>query len=147
MSYFQCKQDTLLDLLDVADRAGVTWYLVFIEAEAPYWWTRFFKPGFRHVYALRHDGQHWIMLQPRLDFIDIEVLPLPSYLTIQEITDSPNVIKVTAWRRPGRMRHPWIAGPVTCVEVIKGILGIRAFFLWTPWQLFKYCRSGELHRG
>ena len=33
----------------------------------------------------------------------------------------------------------WVArGPITCVAVVKAVLGIANWRIWTPWQLFQY---------
>jgi len=37
-----------------------------------------------------------------------------------------------------------------CTEAIKHLLGISKFFIWTPWQLYKYLmKTGgvEIHKG
>lgn len=131
---------TLLDTTEYSGKSGVEWYLVFYNVEQAYWWTRLLKPGFQHVIAYRVIAGYWLLFQPRKDFLDVEFTTYPSYLTINEIVpEGAKVLRVTAWREQKRMRYPWIIGSVTCVEMIKALLGIRAFFLWTPWQLYRYC--------
>lgn len=80
-----------------------------------------------------------------LGWTDFGVLPYHDRATIYEITEGHNVIVqyVEAWRKP-RYRVRSIFAPWTCVEAMKSLLGIRAWWVITPYQLFKYC---EAHYG
>jgi len=87
----------------------------------------------------------WIKMDFLLGWTDIGVLPYHDNATIYEITAKHNVIVqyVEAWRKP-RYRVRSIFAPWTCVEAMKSLLGIRAWWVITPYQLFKYC---EAHHG
>lgn len=126
------------DMMELANRSPVDWWLVFAEGQG-HWWQRLLRPGFGHVYALRWDGWNWICLDPALGFTDIHVLPVAS----PEISDVVSteccvILRVEVWRERCRYRVPWVLAPWTCVEQIKGLLGIRATHVITPYQLFKH---------
>jgi len=57
--------------------------------------------------------------------------------------------KVTASRRLFSIRSKFEMGPFTCVDTAKAVLGIRAFWVRTPWQLYRYIqkRSGVIISG
>lgn len=80
-----------------------------------------------------------------LGFTDINVLPYDWHDTINDITKDEDVKiqYMEVWRRP-RYRVRTIFAPWTCVEAAKALLGIRAWWVLTPYQLYKYC---EAHNG
>jgi len=127
-------------LVDTWEQSFTDWYVVFEHGDMPYWWAKYLHPGIRHCYALRWDGFNWIAFHPKLGHTDIEILSYGSYEDIQNIlidTDCSVIIHVKVWRESTRIRSPWPTA-VTCVEQIKALLGIRKWFLFTPYQLFNY---------
>lgn len=123
-------------LLDTAGKWPVEWWLVYGNTDRPYWWNRWLNPRYRHVSAYRRDGRIWIAYVPNAEFVDVHVLrtdaePWPTSAIVQ---------RVVALRREGRVRSVLHVGPITCVEHMKALLGIRAWFVRTPLQLHRYCR-------
>lgn len=123
----------------------VHWYLVFTEIDHAHWWDRWLAPGFRHVYAFRQTPEGWLYINPRTDYTEIALEP---YLNdnpangFQVVSEGPvTVLNVLAAVPKHRLRCRWFVGPVTCVEIIKSLLGIRAFFVFTPRQLYHYARQ------
>jgi len=110
--------------------------VVFTDArEIP--WLRLLRPGFRHVLvALRLPGGGWIVVNPlshqiRVDPVAaLEGPALAHWFRAQGFT----VIE-TMTRRAPRREAPW--APMTCVEVVKRLLGIHARWVWTPWALYR----------
>jgi len=118
------------------------WYLIFTDVKRRRWWDRVLKPGFNHCYAMRWDGFNWLIVNPRSDFLEVEVSQICDHnLRNAAIGEATAVVSVLCQVPRGRLRSRFFAGPVTCVEVVKSLLGIRAFFLFTPWQLYNYARS------
>jgi hypothetical protein len=112
------------------------YYVVFCQADLN---IPLLKKDYSHCYAMKWDGFNWIHFNPALGFTDISVLPqydddIRLALANERYTD---IIHVSAWRKIRRWRTPW---PVafTCVEQIKALLGISAWWVITPWQLYKY---------
>lgn len=75
----------------------------------------------------------------------MRVEPLTGYLhisvvlgTLQDIVGEDNsaILRVVV-NRSMRMRYRWMLGPMTCVELVKHLLGIRCWAL-TPYQLYRY---------
>lgn len=123
-------------LLATANTFPVEWWLVYTDTDRPYWWNPLLDPKFRHVAAYRRDGQVWLAYIPSAEFLDVQVLrtdaePWPAGAITQ---------RVVALRREGGVRSRLFVGPITCVEHMKALLGIRAWFLRTPLQLYRYCR-------
>ena len=142
----KATETTPLSLLDCADVKVRTWFLVYHHREAHFWFTKYLKPGFRHVELARPlqygpgvNDVLWQHVLPMFEMLDIEVStdPRPPWVkcpqaTIQKVTVIAPLLSVRSW---------FDAGPTTCVEVVKVALGIRAFFVRTPWQLYNYIRK------
>lgn len=123
-------------LLDTAGRFPVEWWLVYSDTDRAHWWNRWLRPQFRHVCAYRRDGRVWLAVLPNAEFVDVHVLrtdaePWPSDATVQ---------RVVALRVEGIIRSRLFVGPITCVEHMKALLGIRDWRVRTPYQLYRYCR-------
>jgi hypothetical protein len=92
------------------------------------WWTRSLDPRFAHVEVWRRlDEGIYLTLQPFHD-----------YLVTDLVEGEPNgvVQRVVARRPQGLPMFP--IGVKTCVSVAKAMLGIRAAWVLTPYQLHKY---------
>lgn len=120
----------------------VHWHVIFVPPSTRHWWDRFLEPGFGHVYAIRWDGWNWIIVNPRLDTVLVDTSAY-SYYSLRDLVigEATEVLSVTAQVPIGRLRSPWHVGPITCVELVKGLLGIRAFWVRTPRQLYRYMRA------
>jgi hypothetical protein len=146
--------DERLSLLDVAGMKVSEWYVVYHD-RAPYrWFFRYLKPGFRHVELARPiyygpgvNDVAWLFLLPMFEMLDVQLStdPTPPWVRCPKST----VQKVTAMRPLGQVRDWFQVGPSTCVEAAKWALGIRAFWLRTPHQLYKYIhkRNGVVISG
>lgn len=129
-------QQRTVSLLETAHTFPVEWWLVYSDTDRPHWWNRWLHRSFRHVQAYRRDGRIWLAYLPTAEFVDVNVLrtdeqPWPSSAISQ---------RVVALRPEGVMRSRCFVGPITCVEHVKALLGIRAWFVRTPYQLYRYCR-------
>ena len=132
-----------LSLLDTPGYKVREWYVVYHKRDFHHWWGRFLKPEFRHVELARP-----LQYGPAVsDVLWLQVLPTYEMLDAEICTDSrppwvrcPGAIvqKVTAARLLDTLRSWWDMGPPTCVEIVKAALGIRAFWVRTPYQLYKY---------
>lgn len=132
-----------MSLFDYRGYTPATWILIFCNTTTPRWHDRLFKPGFRHVYAVKFVGDCVVTYNPQLSHTDIDIeVAEPETMAPAGST----VVEVTAWRREGVLRVPFYMGPITCVESCKALLGIRGFWPKTPWQLYKQLARGH-HNG
>lgn len=116
------------------------WYVVFCEDEGRrYWWRATTRAGFRHVYALRWDGWNWLLFNPSAEYTEVAIIAVSSEDALGRLVPpGAKVLEVEAFRQRDRIRGRWWIGPMTCVEQIKGLLGLPVGFIWTPWQLYRY---------
>lgn len=105
------------------------------------WWLKGLKRGFRHCFMLLEQGNSWVLLDPRLDRLDIQIIPAMDHPELVAWYRRQNLIVVSAYL-PFDNTHPAkpgpLVGPNSCVAVIKKILGIDKITLQTPWQLHKF---------
>ena len=145
-----------LSLFDLEGMKVSEWYVCYFPRVPFFWFARFWKQGFRHVelarsvsYGPEPTDVVWVHVLPMFEMLDVEIVfdgraPWERFpgqgVTIQ---------KVTAARRNDSVRSWFDIGPPSCVEIVKTALGIRSFWLRTPWQLYKYIakRNGVLFHG
>lgn len=130
-----------MSLLELNGRLPLSWYLVFHDPDKRRWWDRWLKPGFRHCYALRCDRGVWVAVDGSLPCLSVDILPF-SPDNRPYAPRGGTIIHVNALVQPETFRTPQLIAPFTCVEVCKAVLGIRAPFVWTPWQLYRHVRRG-----
>ena len=103
-------------------------------------WLKILKPGFRHCFALIHDGDHWLAIDPMSHYVDFSILPVdPNYdLPIWIAGKGLSLVRIAPNRT---VQKPAPIGVFTCVEVIKRFLGIHRRRIMTPWQLYCYLQK------
>lgn len=135
-----------LSLLDTEGMKVTEWFVVYHDRQVRRWIFRWLKPGFKHVELARPiyygpgiNDVAWIQVLPMFEMFDVELStdPRPPWVRCPNST----VQKVTAMRPLGQVRDWFYVGPQTCVEATKWALGIRSFWMRTPWQLFKFIQK------
>jgi hypothetical protein len=110
--------------------------IAVFSGQTDFWWQRLLKPGFRHCGVLVEVGGQWIVLEPLAACLEIRVLPPANPGSLIRMLRRRHLLAIeTAVAPDGCLLL--IPGPFTCVEAVKRVLGIRAFWVNTPWQLYK----------
>lgn len=117
-------------------------YLVY-SSTSEFWWGKLLKDGYKHVFAIKFDGLFWIKLDLTLGWTDYDVLAYDYKDTIEDIVNGRKTQFVDVWRKP---RYRSLFAPWTCVEMMKSLLGIRAWWVFTPYQLYKYNEAQKCKR-
>lgn len=113
-------------------------YLVYIDKD-DLWWSKYLKAGYRHVFAIKFDGLFWIRMDLTIGYTDFDVLLYDYKDSIDDIVqDNATYQHVEVWRKT---RYRSILAPWTCVEMMKSLLGIKAWWILTPFQLYKYIEA------
>lgn len=127
-------------------RRAIVWF-----ADGPLegpWWLRLLQPGYRHcgvlIEAPRYDvvsgHEIWVAVNPRIGGTEIDLWIADDVdELVAEIEDprfdvTRTIVTRAAPPAPGRP-YSWFA--CTCVEQVKRVLGIRGWWIWTPWQLYR----------
>ena len=134
-----------LDLVDPADHnAALTWYVVFCDwtttRRAPWFIHWFTRPGFRHVFALRSTKLGTVILNPLLSSIFVEWVPF-------DVEACAIACRRRGWKvvrvENKTQKDYGLRGLITCVSVIKAAIGLKRWWIVTPYQLYKYLEEGE----
>ena len=103
------------------------------------------RPGFRHCFCARHDGQRWIVCDSLKHRIELQVLDLPPGFDLAGFYRGQGHRVLTVHIEPAPRSPSLVPEPLTCVGVTKRILGLRAPSALTPWQLYRHLLFGR-HR-
>jgi len=110
--------------------------LVVFSDNAGAWWLRLLKPGFRHCFVILETDRGCIWLDPLSNGFTVK--PLEGYemagLLKWYKDQGMRVLKVNV-NETSSHTHSW--APMTCVEVVKRLIGLHEALVLTPWQLYQ----------
>lgn len=118
----------------VSARAAIA---VFVDdVQAP--WLKFLSRGFRHVFAAVEEGSSWMICDPLKDRIELRLFDLPPGGDLADIFAEQGHRVLVGRAVANRSRHKFALAPLTCVAVVKRLLGVRAARVLTPRQLYHH---------
>jgi hypothetical protein len=117
----------------------VFWYVVFAPTRTNLmpWWLRFFVgDGFQHCYAFRDYKGVTLIVNHLSQGLVADVSPVPATKCVSVLsTDGRETVVLFA----GRLKYRYTQrGVQSCVSVVKSLIGLTAWHIWTPQQLFQY---------
>lgn len=114
--------------------------LVIFNNTTGIWWLKFLKPGFRHCFLIlkTEDGALWV--DPLSSGIGLETLKTHEIDTLAGWYRHQGM-QVLSFEVEPKLNKPFSWAPMTCVEVIKRILGLRGWHIVTPWQLYNHIKN------
>jgi hypothetical protein len=124
--------------LGAADNTGLV--LVVFSGEADLKWLKILKPGFRHCFVAFEDGSRWIIYDPLSNQTEITVMETNDVFQLMRFCRKRG-FRVVPWVAKGACPKPAPWGPYTCVEAIKRVLGIHAYRVKTPWNLYNFLKK------
>ena len=102
-------------------------------------WLRWLRPGFRHCFVALDDGIEWLTVDPLLHRLEVRASGLASDFDLAREYRRMDLIVLEVIPAAVAMRAAPL-GLFTCVETAKRLLGIRAWHVVTPWQLYRFLR-------
>ena len=137
---------------DELDSFPRKYYVVFRQGRHKF--AKRFKPTFGHAWILYRDEFYWVKIEvfygmiipkilfPYTEVVDgkIEVCDLPT-----QLKQSNKVVEIECEIKKKEALFRF--GIVSCVGIIKHILGIKNWFIFSPYGLYKYLlkhRNGKL---
>ena len=100
------------------------------------------KRGFRHCFIIMGDEERCIVIDPISNRIDVSYFPLDVRVVRKMLMRSSSIGATFV-----RIRRRYVpnvcvsSGIFTCVEVVKRILGISKFSVFTPFRLYKLLKK------
>ena len=122
------------------------WVVFSGQTDLP--WLKCLKSGFRHCFVVMHDGRHWVSVDPMANYMEVTVHQTAGDFDFIGWIQNSGLAVVRANIRYHSKPAPIM--PLTCVEAVKRILGLRRRLIITPWQLYKFLRKSSfpaLSRG
>jgi len=128
--------------VDKSDNITVYWYIIFKGSTLKHWLFKYLQPGFKHCYAVRESpgGQFWIIMNNKSCYTDVTMVSKLDYPHIRTLEPNSVILSIRAIINPENYRHTFCV--FNCVEVCKSVLGIKSFWCWTPYQLYKELTHG-----
>ena len=115
--------------------------LVVFVGHAECRWLGCLRAGFRHCFVTLHDRNVWLACDPLKDRIELSVLPARGDFDLADFYVRQGHTVTSGLTRPDVTRRPSGIAPLTCVTVVKRVLGVRAPWVLTPWQLYQHLRA------
>jgi hypothetical protein len=101
-------------------------------------WLRPLRRGFRHCFVVIRMHSVWLACEPLKDRIELNALAVPDDFDLPAFYCQQGHRVLLGERVPMRARARIALAPLTCVTVVKRLLGIDAPWVWTPWQLYAH---------
>ncbi len=98
---------------------------------------RWLKRGFRHCFAAIRFSDHWIICDPLKSHIEFSIVKLPVTFDLGRFYRSLGHIVLSGRLAEPREQRRISPELLTCVSIAKRIIGLRSFWILTPWQLFR----------
>lgn len=112
-------------------------YIFFTYTSRNYWWVRFLRTGFSHCYLLIKQDVGYVCLD--MSIYSMEVNYYPSIRQFKKTLDKTTVVIKNYTDVNLSLTMPFLR-PFTCVEMVKRVLGIKRWTIFTPYQLYRYLK-------
>lgn len=107
---------------------------------------RLLKPGFRHCFTALSGEGAWVIYEPMLHRTQVTVHVAAGEVDLARwYRDQGLAVVESAVAEPVRRVLP--VRPYTCVEAVKRVLGLRAPWTFTPWQLYRLLQEKAIDTG
>ena len=115
----------------------INYYVIFEHNEA--WWTRFFRPGYRHVsVVVKLKEGVFIHVNPYKRSLDYTVLTLEDVNKLFDYEYCSDIVVCTLEHKLDTYSINYKPSVFSCVELVKRTIGIKKWWVFTPYQLYKY---------
>lgn len=111
-------------------------WIVFFSDASGRWWTKAFRPGFRHVFAAAWfaDQERWVVFDPLRHGLVLQVLRGDEFNYGALLAASHTAVRINA-----RFERLAIPPVFYCVGAVKALLGLRSAAV-TPYGLYRALR-------
>ena len=124
---------------DLEDEATV---LVVFVGKTECRCLRWLKRGFRHCFVALRASDKWLICDSLKNRMKFSIVELPPNFSLSQFYRDQGHIVVAGHGSVPSEGSFLLPEPMTCVTVVKRIVGVRSFWTITPWQLF--CRLSSM---
>jgi len=131
--------------MDATDKHIEHWYVIFKPSDLKHWIFNWLNPEFQHCYAVKESPgkEFWIIVDGKNCSTDVRLESKLDYPHIRCLAPDSVILSIKAIIHPENYRYTLCI--FNCVELVKSVLGIKAFWCWTPYQLYKGLRDGRFN--
>ena len=123
-----------IESFDVLDNEAHIWYVVFTNGEDGFWWQSLLKPGFRHCFVIRADGDRSLMVSHHGFRLGISTHDMPAEEFAQAQADGGYTVVEYQHFPEAKVAYRTI---MTCVSSLINVIGITGLLAFTPYQLYR----------
>lgn len=135
-----CMPQAVLD----SDDQGCAEMLVVFVGHTQCRFLAWLKQGFKHCFVAQREGDCWIICDPLKNHMELSLLNLPPNFCLSRFYLDEGYVVVAGYGPRMRRERRACLEILTCVTVAKKLIGIRSFWTFTPWQLFRVlCSMGD----
>jgi len=118
--------------------------VVFVGyAECRY--LRWLRQGFKHCFVALHIGDRWVICDSLKNRIEFSQIKPPHDFSLGQFYRKRGHTVIAGYGYQQGLQGSAIPEILTCVTVVKRIIGLRSFWTFTPWQLFSLLNSMDDH--
>ncbi len=131
----------------MADRQRFTAYVVFVGADHRRPWRIFTRRGWRHCFICipiyypepgLNAAEYTLIINPKVNCIQPDVVFVPVKQAAQHFMNE-GCTTVIKWRVDRKGMPAYVPrGVQNCISVVKAILGVAAWYVWTPEHLARW---------
>ena len=112
------------------------WVVCFSKAGRKHWIQKFLNKDFQHCYAfkLSPGGKFFMIVDPIRSYTMIDLMPANEE-AFNELTENATFLTVIATIELSKDRGHFCR--FNCVEMVKALIGLKSFWTFTPYQLFR----------
>lgn len=112
------------------------WFVCFKDVGRKHWVQKFLKTGYQHCYAFKTSpgGQFLVIAEPMRSHLDIDIVQLNDD-NLNKLLDCTEYVQVVVSYDLTKDRGHFCR--FNCVEVVKSLIGLKSFWTFTPYQLYK----------
>lgn len=100
---------------------------------------KWLRPGFRHCFCLVRRPSGWIVCDPLKSSTCLEVVSCYEERELVAHYRTMNMRALVGSCFSVQQKFP-VLRPLTCVEIVKRVIGLHAPTVWTPHQLYRALR-------
>ena len=118
------------------------WHVIFCKAKSDNILTPFLEKNFQHVYAMKETegGFLWHIINSTQSHISISHVSVDDYPHPKLYAGHDSIVVPVSVRIDPRS-FSFRLCLFSCVEIVKGCLGISSVKIQTPYQLYNYLRN------
>lgn len=123
------------------DSAACEYWVVFTGSNKKHILLDRLDKCFRHVLLVKKSQGKtmWLIIDPRGGNILLESVPVSITPTVRDMYPDAVIIKT---KSKTQRQIPYKIWHINCVEIAKRVLGIKKWWIITPFQLYKHLKRG-----